>query len=70
MTSSYGSRPNAWWRKATASTGNGACVEVLVEADLTKVRDSQDPAGPVVSIDQTTWRRFLAEIKTGYSGYR
>jgi hypothetical protein len=36
------------WIKATASDPNGSCVQLRRHAGLIEVRDSKDPAGPVL----------------------
>ncbi|MFF8810994.1 DUF397 domain-containing protein [Streptomyces pactum] len=51
----------AVWRKSTYSNGNGGeCVEV---ADgfpgLVPVRDSKDPAGPVLVFPAASWQAFV-----------
>lgn len=51
------------WRKATHSTGNGACVEVASAGGLVVVRDSTDPAGPVVLCGPSGWRHLISEVK-------
>jgi predicted secreted Zn-dependent protease len=51
------------WRKASYSVNNGACVEVASAPSAVVVRDSVDPAGPVVSYSARTWQRFLATAK-------
>ena len=63
MTFHEGKLPQTEWRKAMASTGNGACVEVLVDAGTTRVRDSVDPVGPVLSVSQLTWRKFTSRVR-------
>jgi Domain of unknown function (DUF397) len=67
--SNEGKPSQAEWRKATASTGNGACIEVFVEPEGAKVRDSQDRSGPVMSVSQPVWRRFVLQIKSDHSGH-
>ena len=61
--------PPANWRKSTYSNNQGACVEV---ADLTHgaraVRDSKDPAGPVLRFGPSQWATFTAGIHRGYFG--
>jgi hypothetical protein len=33
--------------------------------DTIGVRDSKDPAGPVLAFDRDAWRAFLAGVHTG-----
>jgi hypothetical protein len=53
------------WRKARASVGNGACVEVAPFQGKVMVRDSKDPDGSVLAYTQTEWRAFLQVAKAG-----
>ncbi|MFI7574496.1 DUF397 domain-containing protein [Micromonospora sp. NPDC049497] len=49
----------AIWRKSTRS-GNGECVEVADNLPgVVGVRDSKDPAGPVLTFARGSWRVFL-----------
>ncbi|BCJ61428.1 DUF397 domain-containing protein [Micromonospora endophytica] len=52
---------NARWKKSTRSnTAGGDCVEVAGDlAGVVAVRDSKDPAGPVLTFDTAAWRAFL-----------
>ena len=52
------------WRKATASIGNGECVEVAPGTQAVMVRDSVDPAGPMLRYSPRTWRAFITSTKT------
>ena len=46
------------WRKSSRS--GGTCVEVAsIEGVLAMVRDSKDPAGPVLSFPVSSWVSFL-----------
>ena len=53
------------WRKASYSGDNGgACVEVARNLPGTvAVRDSKDPAGPVLMFSPDEWSAFTAAIK-------
>ncbi len=52
---------NARWRKSTRSgTSGGGCVEVADNLPgVVAVRDSKDPAGPVLSFGPAAWRAFV-----------
>jgi hypothetical protein len=54
---------NLRWRKATRSTGNGACVEVTPAMGRVAVRDSKNPSGGILLYSATAWQSFLAEAK-------
>ncbi|MEH1012292.1 DUF397 domain-containing protein [Micromonospora sp. CPCC 206060] len=51
----------AQWRKSTRSGGNGGeCIEVADNlADVVAVRDSKDPAGPVLTFTPAAWATFI-----------
>jgi Domain of unknown function (DUF397) len=53
------------WRKATRSIGNGDCVEVAPDDGQVAIRDSKDPAGPVIHYSASTWQSFLHKAKRG-----
>jgi hypothetical protein len=55
----------ATWRKSTRSNNGGTCVEVAATRDVVGVRDSKDPAGPVLVFSPAEWRAFVAEVRTG-----
>ncbi len=67
---------NAAWRKSSYSGGNGGqCVEVAAvtgrqsePGGLCAVRDSKNPAGPVLAFSPGQWRLFTTEVKAGRSG--
>jgi hypothetical protein len=53
------------WRKASRSTGSGACVEVAVFQDgAIGVRDSKHPQTNLV-IPPSAWSSFLTQTKHG-----
>ncbi|WP_239328917.1 DUF397 domain-containing protein [Frankia sp. CiP3] len=54
------------WRKSSYSNGaGGMCVEVAVAAGGILVRDSKDPAGPVLAFTGGEWDAFLAGVRDG-----
>ena len=55
------------WRKAAASTANGACVEVAAVPGGVLVRDSKDPDGPRLTVGAKAWRELLEDIRKGKS---
>jgi hypothetical protein len=50
------------WRKSSYSNANGECVEV---AYLGAIRDSKNPAGPVLSVGRAGLEAFVAAVKAG-----
>jgi Domain of unknown function (DUF397) len=53
------------WFKSSRSSGNGACVEVAYLAGAVAVRDSKDPAGPVLRFQAESWRAFVDAVRRG-----
>ena len=55
------------WRKASDSTNNNGCVEVMHTDDgMVKVRDTKDAgAGPVLTFTPHEWRTFLNGASKG-----
>jgi hypothetical protein len=48
------------WRKSSYSSAYHACVEVATDLPgVAAVRDSKDPAGPVLVFPADEWRAFL-----------
>ncbi len=66
-----GGLASAGWRKSSRSSGGGDqtnCVEVAELADQIALRDSKDPAGPVLAFPPHEWRAFLGRVRTGQFG--
>jgi hypothetical protein len=53
------------WRKATASTGQGACVEIAPLEKGVLVRHSKDPGGPTLHYTAAEWAAFLHGVRNG-----
>lgn len=54
------------WRKAAASTGNGACVELAAgDGGAVLLRDSKDPQGPVLTFTRLEIAAFLSGARLG-----
>ncbi|MCP2167304.1 DUF397 domain-containing protein [Goodfellowiella coeruleoviolacea] len=54
------------WRKSSHSNGyGGACVELAHATGVIGVRDSKNPAGPVLTFGQAELSRFLGAVKLG-----
>jgi hypothetical protein len=53
------------WRKSSYSGGNAGsnCVEAAVRSDLVGLRDSKNPAGPVLAFPEPGWRRFVGALR-------
>lgn len=52
------------WKKSTRSGGTG-CVEVNLALPDVGVRDSKDPASPVISFMPENWRTFVEQVRAG-----
>ncbi|MDI5940133.1 DUF397 domain-containing protein [Micromonospora sp. PTRAS2] len=59
---------SATWRKSTRSNGSGDCVEVAGLPGKIGLRDSKDPAGPVLIFEQAPWAAFIEGVKTEGAG--
>jgi hypothetical protein len=54
----------AVWRKSSYSGANGGnCVEVAAATRTVAVRDSKDPAGPLLAFGPHAWERFTSQVK-------
>lgn len=53
------------WVRSSLSKANGNCVEVAGLPGVVAVRDSKDPAGPVLAFDGSTWGKFAARLQRG-----
>jgi len=55
----------AQWRKSSRSGAQNDCVELVVRAAGTAVRDSKNPEAGHVSFATGDWGAFLGTVKEG-----
>jgi hypothetical protein len=54
----------AVWRKSSYSGDNGGqCVEIAANPGWAAIRDSKDPAGGALALNDHTWEYLRAAIK-------
>jgi hypothetical protein len=51
------------WRKSTFSFAMQNCVEVGTGQATVAVRDTKDPAGPVIGVSPRAWLEFTERVK-------
>lgn len=57
---------HAQWRKSSLSGAGNACVEIAGLANGHRgVRDSKNPAGPVLRFTTEIWAAFAAGVRAG-----
>jgi hypothetical protein len=58
------SASGAWRKNRRSNDGDCPCVEVAELPGRVAMRDSKDPAGPVLAFTHTAWRAFLGGVQT------
>lgn len=55
-----------WIKSSHSGTNGGDCVEIApaIHDSAVPVRDSKNPDGPVLVIDRSAWRSFIAAVPT------
>ncbi len=53
------------WRKSSASSASGGCVEVAKSGSSVLVRDSADRLGAVLTFTCAQWRMLVGGIRNG-----
>lgn len=53
------------WCKSRACVQSPDCVEVAIRTRGVAVRDSKDPAGPVLEFTLAEWAAFVAGVRDG-----
>ncbi|MGC5343516.1 DUF397 domain-containing protein [Streptomyces sp. DT171] len=60
------------WFKSSYSNNGGQCIEVAVNLvaprGVVPVRDSKDPAGPVLNLPASAFAAFVTGVKAGGFG--
>ncbi|MFF4934978.1 DUF397 domain-containing protein [Streptomyces griseofuscus] len=63
---------NPQWFTSSYSSNGGQCVQVATNLIATRgvvpVRDSKNPAGPILDIPADSFSSFVASVKTGQFG--
>ncbi|MCQ4042448.1 DUF397 domain-containing protein [Streptantibioticus rubrisoli] len=54
-----------WITSSYSSSNGGQCVEVAAQPSGVRVRDSKDPAGPVLTFKASAWAQFADAVKSG-----
>ncbi|MET7298160.1 DUF397 domain-containing protein [Embleya sp. NPDC005575] len=49
-----------WFKSSYSGTGGGNCVEVVVDPEVVRVRDSKDVRIQPLALSPTAWSRFTA----------
>lgn len=58
------------WRKSRRSGDTGGnCVEVAAFSNRVAIRDSKNPAGPILVFAPDAWRSFLGSIRRGETAF-
>jgi hypothetical protein len=56
--------PNPVWRRSRhGRCESGVCIEVARVGEAVLVRDSKDPAGPVLTFTINEWTAFVAGVR-------
>jgi hypothetical protein len=59
------------WIKSSYSMTNGNCIEVAgLSRELIGVRDSKNPAGPVLGFRPAEWDAFVGHVRNDAFGRR
>lgn len=53
------------WRKSSYSNAGNECVEVTRTNAVCAVRDSKNPDGGQLVFGASTWKAFVAAVKSG-----
>jgi hypothetical protein len=54
------------WRKSSYSeASDNDCVEVRVDGAAVLIRDSKNPAGPVLRVSAEAWSTFVDAVRRG-----
>jgi hypothetical protein len=53
------------WIKSSLSSYNGNCVEVALDGDMIRVRDSKNPRGGILIFTPAEWDAFVGGVLNG-----
>ncbi|MFF3446969.1 DUF397 domain-containing protein [Streptomyces sp. NPDC002667] len=59
----HGGKP--LWRRSSKCGNESECVEVAMERDCVRTRDSKAPAWPTLTFTNGAWSEFLGAVRAG-----
>ncbi|MFF4286834.1 DUF397 domain-containing protein [Streptomyces sp. NPDC001633] len=51
-----------WFKSSYSSDEGGNCIEVAASPAAIHVRDSKNPAGPMLTLSAGAWQEFVAAV--------
>ncbi|CAM4249554.1 DUF397 domain-containing protein [Nocardiopsis rhodophaea] len=59
-----------WFKSSYSASASDACVEARISPTLIDIRDSMNPAGPVLTFNGVEWQAFLTSWALGGGTHR
>ncbi|WP_460068021.1 DUF397 domain-containing protein [Streptomyces sp. YKOK-I1] len=52
-----------WFKSSYSNDSGGQCLEVAPSPEVTHIRDSKNPGGPVLRVSAESWAAFVDEYR-------